>query len=149
MKKSIVKEFIRKVWNEGDVDAASDFVASTYTIHHDPGDPWEGMTLDLEGFKDRVKKSRAPVPDQRFSLQEMFENESSVAITWLWQGTHLGNIASFPASGKQLKMSGATVYYFENDRITGHWQIADRLSVFQQLQQTSAGHEENDTSVNT
>jgi len=37
LKKNILKEFIHKVWNEGDTDAASDFIASAYTIHHDPG----------------------------------------------------------------------------------------------------------------
>jgi len=142
MKKDILKEFIRRVWDEGDADAASEFIASAYTIHHDPGDPWEGMTLDLVAFKDRVKKSRAPVPDQRFDIQEIFENEAGVAITWLWQGTHLGPIAGFQASGKQLRMSGATVYYFDGDRITGHWQITDRLSVFRQLQQASKQHEQ-------
>jgi steroid delta-isomerase-like uncharacterized protein len=137
MKQDILKEFIRRVWNEGDADAASDFIAPSYTIYHDPGDPWEGMTLDLEGFKDRVRKSRTPVPDQHFDLQEVFENEISVAITWLWQGTHMGPIADFPASGQQLRMSGATVYYFDGDRITGHWQIADRLTMFRQLHQIS------------
>jgi steroid delta-isomerase-like uncharacterized protein len=137
MKKDILIEFVRKVWDEGDVDAASDFIAPAYTIYHDPGDPWEGMTLDLEGFKDRVKQSRSPVPDQHFTLLEMFEREGSVAITWLWQGTHLGDIAGFSASGKQIRMSGATVYYFDGDRIAGHWQIADRLSVLRQLQQAS------------
>lgn len=135
MKKNVLKEFIRKVWDEGDVDAASDFIASAYTIHHDPGDPWEGMTLDLEGFKDRVRKSRAPFPDQHFDLQEVFENADSVAITWLWRGTHLGEIAGFPATGREITMSGATVYYFDGNSITGHWQVADRLSVFRQLQQ--------------
>ncbi len=138
MKKKIVKEFIRKVWNEGDIEAISDFIGSEYTIHHDPGDPWEGMTLDMQAFKDRVSKSRAPFPDQRFDVQEIFENERSVAITWLWSGTHSEDFAGFPASEKQIKMSGATVYYFEDNRITGHWQITDRLSVFRQLQQASA-----------
>jgi len=142
MKKNVLKEFIRKVWDEGDVDAASDFIASTYTIHHDPGDPWEGMTLDVEGFKDRVRKSRAPVPDQRFDLQEVFENENSVAITWLWRGTHMGEIAGFPATGKEIHMSGATVYYFDGKLITGHWQVADRLGVFRQLQQASGKREQ-------
>ena len=50
MKKKIVKEFIRKVWNEGDIEAISDFIGSEYTIHHDPDDPWEGMTLDMQAF---------------------------------------------------------------------------------------------------
>jgi steroid delta-isomerase-like uncharacterized protein len=134
MKTNILKEFIRKVWDEGNDEAASEYIASSYTIHHDPGDPWEGMTLDLEEFKNRVKKSRQPVPDQKFILQEIFENKNSVAITWLWQGTHLGDLAGFPGIGKKIKMSGATVYYFDGNRINGHWQIADRLSVYKQLQ---------------
>lgn len=137
MKKKILKEFIREIWNEGNIDSASNYVASEYTIHHDPGDPWDGMTLDLKGFQDRVRKSRTPIPDQHFDIQEIFENESSVTITWLWKGTHLGDIAGFPATGKQIQMSGATVYYFDGDRITGHWQVVDRLTLFQQLQRNS------------
>ena len=26
-----------------------------------------------------------------------------------------------------------TVYYFDGERLTGHWQITDRLGVYQQL----------------
>lgn len=134
MRKDLIREFIRKVWDEGNVDAADAYIAPTYTIFHDPGDPWDGMTLDLEGFKDRVRKSRAPVPDQQFTVQEIFENDHSVALTWLWEGTHKGEIAGVPASGKTLHMSGATVYFFDGNRITGHWQVADRLGVYRQLQ---------------
>ncbi|MCB1649084.1 MAG: ester cyclase [Gammaproteobacteria bacterium] len=134
MKKEILQSFIQKVWNEGDVNAIAGYIADTYTVMHDPGDPWDGMALDVAGFQHRVSSSRAPVPDQVFEIQELYENENSVCITWLWSGTHLGEIAGIPPSGKTLRMSGATVYYFQNDRITGHWQITDRLGVFQQLQ---------------
>ncbi|HKJ32731.1 MAG TPA: ester cyclase [Balneolales bacterium] len=132
MKKNILLKFIQQVWNEGNADAASEYIASTYTIYHDPGDPWDDMTLDLEGFKTRVLKLRAPIPDQYFEIQEIFEKDNCVAITWLWHGSHLREIADYPATGKRLRMSGATVYYFEGKHITGHWQITDRLSVYQQ-----------------
>lgn len=137
MKTDTVRKLIEKVWNQGDADAAAEFIAPTYTIHHDPGDPWEGRTLDLERFKDRVRQSRMPVPDQRFELLDVFEGEDRVAITWLWSGTHEGEIAGFPASGRTLAMTGATVYLFDGDRIAGHWQIADRLGIFRQLRQAS------------
>jgi steroid delta-isomerase-like uncharacterized protein len=140
MKTDIVKEFVRKIWDEGNDEASSEYIASSYTIHHDPGDPWEGMTLDLDGFKERVRKSRQSVPDQKFFLQEIFENKNSVAIIWLWQGTHLGDIAGFPATGKIIKMSGATIYYFDGNRISGHWQIADRLGIYKQLQTANSGN---------
>jgi steroid delta-isomerase-like uncharacterized protein len=133
MKQEILKKFIQKVWNEGDISAIPEYIAESYTVMHDPGDPWEGQELDVAGFQDRVSVSRAPVPDQVFEIQSTYENDNSVCITWLWNGTHLGEIAGIPATGKKLNMSGATVYYFRNDKIIGHWQVADRLSIFQQL----------------
>ena len=138
-RKRRLAEFIRRVWDEGDADAAAGFVAGTYTIHHDPGDPWDGRVLDLAGFQARVTTSRAAFPDQRFHTQHVFESDEGVAMTWLWTGTHLGDLPGFPASGRIIRMSGATVYLFDDDdRITGHWQITDRLGVYQQLQRNAA-----------
>lgn len=71
---------------------------------------------------------------QCFDVQEMLADNNAVAVSWLWHGTHLGEIAGFPPTGKPIRMSGITIYYFdEHDRPTGHWQIVDRLGVFQQL----------------
>lgn len=132
-RKDIVTRLLGEVWSEGNASGASKLVADTYTIHHDPGDPWEGRVLDFDGFIDRVEKSRAPFPDQRFDIQTMHEDGESVVVTWLWSGTHLGEIPGFPASGKVIRMSGATVYHFSDDRVSGHWQVTDRLGVYRQL----------------
>lgn len=134
-RKQRLTAFIRQIWDDGEADGADDYIAETYTIHHDPGDPWEGLTLDRTGFKDRVRKSRAAFPDQQFDIQGLFADGDSVVMTWLWTGTHLGDLPGFPATGRTIRMSGATVYAFDReDRLTGHWQITDRLGVFQQLQ---------------
>lgn len=132
-KKAILRQFLREVWSEGNVEAAGKYVAPRYVIHHDPGDPWEGKTLDLGGYKQRVEVSRAPFPDQHFDVQELFADGGSVVVTWRWTATHKGDFPGFPASGKRIKMSGATVYYFDGSLITGHWQIVDRLGVYRQL----------------
>ncbi|WP_420606072.1 ester cyclase [Novosphingopyxis sp.] len=140
IRKQLLAEFIRRVWDDGYTDAADEFIAETYTIHHDPGDPWDGMALNLTGFQDRVAKSRAAFPDQRFHTQGLFEDGDCVVMTWQWSATHLGDLPGFPASRQTIHMSGATVYMFnDDDRITGHWQITDRLGVYQQLQRNSAG----------
>lgn len=125
-----------RVWSSGEIDACDQYLAGSYTISHDPGDPWDGRTLTLAEFKERVRFSRAPCPDQRFDILEWFENGDTVAVTWLWSATHQGDIAGFPATGKPLKMSGATVYKFDSaNRICGHWQVVDRLWLYRQLQQ--------------
>lgn len=138
-RKVIVRRFIKEVWTDGRIDACDTYLSEFYTIRHDPGDLWDGQKLDIDGFKERVRRSRAPCPDQKFEVQEMFADNNAVIVTWKWSATHKGDIAGFPATGKRLFMSGATVYYFDDrDRIAGHWQIADRLSVFRQLQEARA-----------
>jgi len=136
-KKEILAEFFREVWNEGSDDSAGKYLAPKYTIYHDPGDPWDQKELDLAGFQERVRMSRAPFPDQRFEIYEFFCDGDAVVVTWFWSGTQTGEISGFPPSGKLIKMSGATVYYFEGERLRGHWQIADRLGVFMQLRQAA------------
>jgi hypothetical protein len=49
--KDILTQFIAEVWNAGDVDACDKYIAPNYTIHHDPGDPWDKQELDLPGYK--------------------------------------------------------------------------------------------------
>ncbi len=134
-RQTLLKDFIDLVWSAGQIDACDRFLAESYRIEHDPGDPWDGQTLDRNGFKNRVLQSRAPFPDQRFEMLGWFENRSAVAVTWVWSATHLGDFPGFPASGRRLHMSGATQYGFNADnRITGHWQVADRLGIYHQLQ---------------
>lgn len=133
-RKARLARFIEQVWDQGDEDAVDLHVADAYVVRHDPGDPWEGQTLDRAGFKDRLRKSRAAFPDQAFDIQALFEDGDAVVMTWLWSATHLGDLPGFPATGATIRMSGATVYAFDaDDRLTGHWQITDRLGVYQQL----------------
>lgn len=133
--KQVLARFIRDVWDEGDLSAVETYVAERYTIHHDPGDPWDGQVLDLAGYRARLAASRAPFPDQRFDIQGLYADGDTVVMTWLWAATHRGEVGGFPATGATVRMSGITAYGFDDARrLTGHWQVTDRLGVFQQLQ---------------
>jgi predicted ester cyclase len=135
----LLKQFLDEVWSAGNIEAADKYIAPKYTIHHDPGDPWDGQQLDLLGYKERVRLSRAPFPDQRFIIQEILAEADKAVVTWLWSATHKGDLPGFPATGNQIRTSGATVYYIDGGRLTGHWQITDRLGVYMQLRQGLAG----------
>jgi hypothetical protein len=105
----IVAEFLDRVWSDGDVDQSDAFLLDRYAIRHDPGDPWDRQVLNLAGFKERARLLRAPFPDQRFHVQQWFESAASVGVTWLWEATHKGDLPGFPATGRTVRMSGATV----------------------------------------
>lgn len=132
-RKQTLTRFLDRVWSKGEPEAVDEFLADAYTIHNDPGDPWEGQTLDREGFRQRLVQSRALAPDQRFTPVEMVGEGDRIAVAWTWEGTHLGDLPGVPATGRPISMTGMTVYYFEGGRIAGHWQVADRLGVYRQM----------------
>jgi steroid delta-isomerase-like uncharacterized protein len=132
-RKQVLHDFLDRIWAQQDLSAIPDFVADSYTIHNDPGDPWEGQTLSHQGFADRLVKSRSLAPDQRFTPVHMIEEGDTIALAWTWTGTHLGDMPGIPATGKRIQMTGLTVYSFQGNRLSGHWQVADRLGVYRQL----------------
>ena len=134
--KDVLRRFLTEVWSNGDIDACDRYIATKYTIQHDPGDPWDKRELDIAGYKERVTLSRAPFPDQVFTIQELVGEAENVVVSWLWSGTHQGDIPGFPATGRRINMSGITVYSFKDGRLTGHWQVTDRLGVLMQLRQS-------------
>lgn len=139
VRKQRLVQFIQEVWNDGREEAVGRYLASSYTLHHDPGDPWDGQVLDLVSYKTRLRASRAPFPDQKFDIQRLCADGDAVVMTWLWEAHHFGDFPGFPATGELVRMSGATVYLFDAaERLSGHWQITDRLGVFQQLQRNKA-----------
>jgi predicted ester cyclase len=129
-----VMVLIGPVWSEGDSNAARPVLGPTYTIHRDPGDPWEGQTLDADAYVARVEALRRGFPDQRFTIFHTAIERDTVALAWNWVGSHLGDLPGFPATGRAIRMTGSTFYFTHAGKVTGHWQITDRLGVFQQLQ---------------
>jgi len=130
---ALLREFFERVWNTGDLDAVARFVAPAYTIHSDPGDPWDGQTLDLDGFRHRLSVSRSPFPDLTFTLGEMVAEGDRVAVSWRMRGTHTGPLGTLPPTGRTIDVAGLTIYSFEGDRVSGHRQVVDRLAVLRQL----------------
>ena len=128
-----LRSFMERVWTAGEVDAVDEYLAAAYTIHSDPGDPWEGQTLDVQAFKQRLVSSRSPFPDLRFELEEFVEEENRVAIGWTMRGTNTGSFGGRAPTGRAIAVHGLTVYYFAHGQITGHRQVVDRLTVAQQL----------------
>lgn len=131
--KEAVVKLIDEVWSKGNLQVVDQLIASQYTIRHDPGDPWDGKTLDLNAFKERVKLSHHVFPDQKFYIEDLVCDNNKVAVSWRFTGVQKGSIPGLPTTNKTVNVSGLTIYYFSKGKIIGHWQIVDRLGFLEQL----------------
>ncbi|VAX26622.1 hypothetical protein MNBD_NITROSPIRAE01-949 [hydrothermal vent metagenome] len=135
--KSMLESFIQDVWNRGDFSNLENYLAPHYQIISDPGDPWEGETIDHATFKKRVLYSLNAFPDLNFSLQEMIQADGIVAVRWIMSATHLGDLPQLPATGKSFSINGLTFFYFEGNKLCGHAQNVDRLGFLAQIEKFS------------
>ena len=49
-------------------------------------------------------------------------------------------VAGLPATGRSIEVAGLTIYYFADEKLTGHHQVVDRLAVLQQLGALGGGN---------
>ena len=132
--KSTLQAFMDTVWNSGDFSHLADTVSERYTIKHDPGDAWDGQTIDRDTFVERVMYSRNAFPDLKFDIQDMLAEGNRVVAFWLMSGTHEGDLANLPATGRAFVVSGITIYDFDADgKVCGHTQAYDRLGFVAQM----------------
>ncbi len=127
---ALVNDLYRRIWTYGDYAAIERLVAPRYVIHSDPGDPWEGKTLDHEAYRERVRHSRSTFPDLVFQIEDSVAAGDRVAVRWRAEGTHEGDLPGIPATLRRLVFSGQTFYAVEGGRVAGHWQAIDRLGFF-------------------
>ncbi len=132
--KSTLQLFMEQIWNSGNFDEVHTYVCEQYIVKHDPGDAWEGQTLNHATFIERVCYSRHAFPDLRFDIKEMVAEGERVAAFWIMSGTHEGDLQNLMATGKPFRISGMTIYEFDEDgKICGHTQAYDRLGFITQM----------------
>lgn len=130
---AVVQQLYQRVWSDGDHGAIERLVAPAYVIHSDPGDQWEGQTLDRATYRQRLDYSRRAFTDLTFSVLDLVTAGSRVAVRWSAAGEHTGDLVGAPATGRRLTFSGHTTYEVRDGRVTGHWQLVDRLGFVEQL----------------
>ena len=122
-----------RVRNSNEFEAIDELVAESYTVHSDPGDPWDGQTLTHEGFRERLAISKSPFPDLNFEVGIMVPGDDHVAVSWIMRGTNTEALGEMPATGRAIEARGVTIYHFTDGLISGHTQVSDRLAVMMQL----------------
>lgn len=114
--------------NQGDVDPIGDLVTADYVEH----DPLPGQGEGREGVLDRfsiIVGALAP----HFTVEDVIAEGDRVMVRWTNAGTHVGEFAGIPATGRTFQIAGIDVYRVEDGRLAEHWHVVDQLSMLGQL----------------
>jgi len=136
--KVVARRYFEEVLNEGKLSTL-DEVFSAGLLNYGaglkdiPGSNSQRLIGDLQEVKELVSELRRGFPDLRFTIHDQVAEADRVVTRWAAQGTHLRPFSGVPASGKQLTMSGITVFRLFAGRIVERWNAVDRLAPLQQM----------------
>jgi len=105
-----------------------DLVIAEYVEH----DPLPGQGEGRDGVLDRfsiLTSSLAP----RFTIDDVIAEEDKVVVRWTNRGTHVGDFAGIPATGRTFTFTGIDIYRIQGDRLAEHWHVIDQLALLGQL----------------
>lgn len=114
--------------NAGNAEAVGDLVATDYEEH----DPLPGQGTGRDGVVDRfsmIVQGLAP----RFTVEDVIAEGDRVVVRWTNAGTHVGDFAGAPATGRAFTIGGIDVYRVADGRLCEHWHQLDQLSMLGQL----------------
>jgi len=123
------------VWNRKNLNAIDDLMSADY-LHHDASSP--AVPRGTEGYKQFVQGYMKAFPDARFEIQDEFTDSQNEVTRWTVTGTHQGDLAGIPPTGRRFSVTGISIARVANGKIIESWNSWDALGMMQQLGVVSA-----------
>ncbi|HSN73766.1 MAG TPA: ester cyclase [Anaerolineae bacterium] len=127
----LVRRYFDTIWNKGQFEREPEFVALDIVVH---APPIPGIPDGIAGPLTIVGTFRGAMPDLHLTQDLVFGAEDKVVQIWTTRGFHTGgDLFGFPASGKEMVLTGINIFRVENGRIAERWGTMDLMGLMQQL----------------
>jgi len=123
------RRIFEDVWNRKNLTAIDDLMSVDYD-HHDAGTI---AASGIEGYRQFVSSYLNAFPDARFTIDDVFTDGQNEITRWTVSGTHEGELAGIPRTGRRFSVTGISIARIVNGRIAESWNNWDALGLMQQL----------------
>ena len=127
--KAIVKEFIDRLFTEGDVSVLDELAAPEYVDHHPPF----GGARTLDGWRATATMIRDAFPDWHSDLHAPYAEGDIVVERFTASGTQRGDIFGLPSSETVCTLDGINIFRVRDGKIVERWGRVDELGLLRQL----------------
>jgi len=126
--KSILRRY-REAHNQNNMDALDNIVAADLVSHsHLPNVP-QGR----EGGKMVHQASLAAFPDGKTTTNDLVAEGDKVVERFTFVGTHEGEFMGIPATGKQITVTGMSIFRIADGKVVEHWGENDGIGTLIQM----------------
>lgn len=114
--KLVVKNFIEKIINTGNIENISDYISDDYTeIFNNQKFP-----TGIEGAKEHIKGVRKTYSEFQMTVEQQIAEGDFVATSYTMSGIHTGEWLGIKPTRKKIEVTGVNINKVINGKITEH-----------------------------
>ena len=126
--RTLALDILEETWNKKNPELIEGLY-STECVIHTP----DGKLHGIEGGKQLYAAYTASFPDVHFTIEDVIAEDDRVAVRYLFNGTHQGELRGIPPTGKYVTVSGSVFFRFADGKLIEQRGLWDSLSFMQQL----------------
>jgi len=131
--KALVRRWFEEVMSQGNLATADLICMECY-----PGFTVINGVVDnppggLEGVRDMVRMFRTAFPDAQFTVEDQIAEGNKVVTCLTIRGTHQGDFIGLAPTGKQVTISGISIWELADGKLLQERVNWDTLGMLQQL----------------
>jgi steroid delta-isomerase-like uncharacterized protein len=122
--KAVVRAYLGEIAQHGNIVSRERYFARTVTFNGDP---------DLARQFARVAEIRRAFPDLEMTIERQIAEGPWVATRVTYRGTHLGDFAGIPATGRRIEYAGTAMDRLENGKVMEMWHTVNMHLLMRQI----------------
>jgi len=126
--KDLVRRYFDGWVNGGDPAVANELIATNLVLRNPPA-----VMKSLDEYKARMAVFHKAFPDGRYFIDDEIAEADEVVVRWTLRGTQSGQFQDRPATGKQMEVTGVSIFRIAGGKIQEITVNMDRLGMMEQL----------------
>jgi hypothetical protein len=114
------KEFVRRYLESGCGKPKTEPILRLFIAENEP-------------LIQHILACEAAFPLYTLDPEEIIAESDLVSVRGMVRGTHLGEFAGIPPTGKKVEFSIFITYRIADGKIVDHWMLTDNLALMQQI----------------
>ena len=127
--KETLLHYVDQLWNQHNLDVIDEMILPEFVDYTLP----PGSPQGPEGARQFAQVYLTGFPDCQIEFHETIQEGNTVVLRWTARGTHTGDLAGIPATGKQMNLQGLTLWRFQDGKFIESWNLFNQLILLQQI----------------
>ena len=127
--KALVSRFVESIFNRGMLDRLSTFISLTAVEHISILRDGHG----IDGMKEEYALLLMAFPNLHFTVDAMVAESDVVSWRWTMRGTHKGIWRQYPATEREITLTGVSFERIVGDKIVERWANVPECEILRQI----------------